>query len=92
MTYKTKFFSKLKLVDIEREMNEFMETTDIREIINVLPIDNKGWAQTIIMLVDSDGKPNHINNQSIQEEIKKATEKRNLQKAKIEEHLKHLKG
>ena len=57
MTYKTKFFSKLKLADIEREMNEFMETTDIREIINVSSVDNKGWAQTIIMLVYSDGKP-----------------------------------
>jgi len=91
MTYKTKFFRGIKLLDIEKQMNDFMETTEIREISQVLSLVNSS-DYILIILVYWDGKPNRINKQSIESEIKKATEKRDIKLDNIEEHLKHLKG
>ena len=91
MTYKTKFFRGIKLLDIEKQMNDFMETTEIREISQVLSLVNSS-DYILIILVYWDGKPSRINKQSIENQIKKATEKRDIKLENIEEHLKHLKG
>jgi len=53
MVIKTKFFRTESLAETEKQMNEFMEKTDIREIYRIESI--QGYQEVVIMVVYREG-------------------------------------